>query len=388
MNPVFVAPDPSEPQLAVPSPYPKSRGVHAPNCRARLKGWLENVAARSTSWGDFDQKAFCKKTGYSREHVTRELSKLRKEGRLVFETKMRTKGGKGRKRWGVMVAHPKKLLFDGHSLFFDREGKQLHNYTTLGKGGEKIPPTDFIPKPKRPRGRPRKIVEEIPIAISAPESVVSEAEKTSVDERLECGVLVRKDGHCDSAKVEDYYVIQQSDLYGAGRGVAQWRGSGRGERRSKAGALRGKAFGMLRQLEERHWDNCKVTFSRRCGFSFVLGALTNGHKVDRILSCYSDALYVTHGFAVDRAASSGKIVFFNLSSTVVKARKLLAKDGLTRLERMSSWYQSNEVTKAEIAGAFRELRLRFGAELLATDEVEPAPTMNDFSELERWPYDR
>jgi hypothetical protein len=174
------------------------RKQSAPNCRARLKGWLENVAARSTSWGDFDQKAFCKKTGYSREHVTRELSKLRKEGDLVFETKMRTKAGKGRKRWGVMVAHPKKLRFDGHSLFFDREGKRLHNYTTLGDGGAKITPTDFIPKPKRPRGRPRKIAQEIPPVISAAQNGQPSAEKTSVDERLECGVLSKKASSAES----------------------------------------------------------------------------------------------------------------------------------------------------------------------------------------------
>ena len=54
-------------------------------CRARLKGWVENVAARSPIWGDVDLEAFCRKTGYSREHATRELSKLRREGGLAFE---------------------------------------------------------------------------------------------------------------------------------------------------------------------------------------------------------------------------------------------------------------------------------------------------------------
>jgi hypothetical protein len=287
-----------------------------------------------------------------------------------------------------MVAHPKKLRFDGHSLFFDREGKRLHNYTTLGEGGAKITPTDFIPKPKRPRGRPRKIVQEIFPVISAPKNGQPSAEKTSVDERLECGVLSKKEGHCDTSKGEDYFVIQQSDLYGAGRGVAQWRGFGRGERRPKPGALRGKAFAMLRQLEERHWDNCKVTFSSRCAFSFVLTALTNGHKGERILSCYSDALYVTHGFAVDRAASSGKIVFFNLSSTVVKARKLLAKDGATRLERMADWYKRPEINPDEIADAFRELRMRLGDGLLTDESAENETLTDEVTESERWSNDR
>ena len=73
-------------------------------CRARLKGWVENVAARSPIWGDVDLEAFCRKTGYSREHATRELSKLRREGGLAFETKLRSKNGKGRKVWGVILA--------------------------------------------------------------------------------------------------------------------------------------------------------------------------------------------------------------------------------------------------------------------------------------------
>src|SRR5688500_12014704 len=91
-------------------------------CRARSKGWIENVAARSPIWGDVDLKAFCVVTGYSREHATRELSKLRRECGLAFETKLRKKGGATTARWGVMVADPDKLLFDRHSLFYDRRG--------------------------------------------------------------------------------------------------------------------------------------------------------------------------------------------------------------------------------------------------------------------------
>ena len=334
------------------------RKTNPPNCRGRLKGWLENVAARSSSWGDVDLKAFCKETGYSREHATRQLSVLRKEGQLVFETKIRIPKGKGRKRWGVMVAHPKKLRFDGHSLFFGRDGKALHNYTTLGDGGEKLTPTDFIPKPRRPRGRPRKIVEAPPGGVA--QDILGHVQ-TSVEMPVNSVFQTKKYSVCDIPNREDYFVIQQSDLYGAGRSVAQWRGSGSGERRLKTGALNRKAFAVLRPLQEQHWDNCKVTFSRRCAYSYALGALTNGHTVERIVSCYSDALYVTHGFAVDRAASAGKIVFFNLSSTVVKARKLLDNDGLNRSERMALWYRNHEVDKDEITKAFQELAQRIGA---------------------------
>ena len=83
---------------------------------------------------------------------------------------------------------------------------------------------------------------------------------------------------------------------------------------------------------------CKVTFSSRTAHSYALRALVDGHDEERIVSCYADALFVCHGFAVDRSASAGRVVFFNPSSTVVKAAALLAKDGLTRPDRIARWY--------------------------------------------------
>ena len=306
------------------------RRGHVATCRARLKGWIKNVAARSPIWGDIDLAAFCRKTGYSREHTTRELSKLRRDGELVFETKMRTKGGRGPKKWGVIVADPSKLCFDKHSLFYDRRRKPLHNYTTLGHGGEKIAPTILMVPQKRPRGRPRKVQ-------ALHDSKVSSSPKTAPEKPAENNRV------CDNANTrEDSYGIQQPDQYGAWRDVAQWRGwEEDAAKRKDASALRKRAFAMLGPLAGCHWDNCKVTFARRTAFRFALASLTDGHRAERILSCYADALYVCHGFAVDRAASTGKIAFFNLSSTVVKARKLLARDGLTRPDRVGLWYREH-----------------------------------------------
>ena len=307
-----------------------------------MKGWIKNVAARSPIWGDIDLAAFCRKTGYSREHTTRELSKLRRDGELAFETKMRTKGRDGTKKWGVIVADPSKLCFDKHSLFYDRRRKPLHNYTTLGHGGEKIAPTILIVPQKRPRGRPKKVQAQESVAskkqqLAAPDFTVPPHPKTplktaAVNNRV-----------CDNANTgEDSFGIQQSDQYGAGRDVAQWRDwKADPAGRKCAPELRKKAFAMLEPLAGCHWDNCKVTFARRTAFRFALNSLTDGHRAERVLACYADALYVTHGFAVDRAASTGKLMFFNLSSTVVKARKLLARDGLTRPERVGNWYRDH-----------------------------------------------
>jgi hypothetical protein len=320
-----------------------------------LKGWIENVAARSPIWGDVDLKAFCRKTGYSREHATRELSKLRRESSLVFETKLRTKRGYGSKAWGVIVADPAKLAFDKHSLFYDSRGNPLHNYTTLAGGGEKIPPTITIaprtrrrgrPRkhphsstvPKRSQGRPRKITQHPGATQPAnPQSVKTVA---PVSEKMAHEKSAKNARLCDNPKEEDSYGIQQKDSYGARRDMAQSRGmESENVRRKSHPRLRKKAFSMLEELADSHWDNCKVTFNRRTAFTFALNALNDGHDESRILACYADALFLCHGMAVDQAAGTGRVTFFNLSSTVTKAGELLAKDGLTRRERMANWYQ-------------------------------------------------
>ena len=128
------------------------------SCRARLAGWVRNVAARSPIWGDVDLAAFCRTTGYSREHATRELAGVRRDNpELAFETKLRRKKGRHRKRWGVIVAERRKLCFDERSLFYDVSGRRLHNYTTLARDGEKIVPTVTMTEAARkPRGRPRR----------------------------------------------------------------------------------------------------------------------------------------------------------------------------------------------------------------------------------------
>ena len=348
------------------SPVQRCRGRrpgNASTCRARLRGWISNVANRSPSWGDIDLKAFCKITGYSREHATRELSKLRREGGLTFETKLRSKRGATTSTWGVIVADPSKLLYDRRSLFYDRQGNRLHNYTTLAAGGEKITPTVILAEPerrprgrprtlpvaqevpKRPRGRPRKqCAAPLPVAQMTGNSsaVAPIAEQGSVSEK-ELEKIRENPRLCDNPLEEDSYGIQPSDQYGAARGVALYREGKR--RRPKPSALKRKAFSLQRRLEASHWDNCKVQFSRRAAHCYAHQALTDGHEESRIISSYEQALFVCHGHAVDRAASSGKIIFFNASSTIVKAAVLLAKDALDRRERMARWYSSHSPCK-------------------------------------------
>ena len=103
--------------------------------------------------------------------------------------------------------------------------------------------------------------------------------------------------------------------------------------------MRGKACSGARRLEDCNWDNCKGRFATRTAFGYAYRALRDGHDEERVVSCYADALVVCHGFAVDQACSAGRITFFAPSSTVSKAERLLAKDGLSREKRMAQWYE-------------------------------------------------
>ena len=361
-------------------------------CRARLEGWLRNVAARSPIWGDVDLAAFCRITGYSRGHVMRQLTRIRRDNpELAFETKLRRKKSRKHKRWGVIVAERRKLCFDGRSLFYDARGKRLHNYTTLGRNGQKIVPTAALAETARkPRGRPRRpstvmdaLLKVWRKFVSAPDEVeraeslrVNSSDKPSVS--VSDKTSASNSRLCDRPyKEKDSFGIQQKDLYGAGRDIAQWRGwEGAGRRRPGQSRLRRKAFAFLRSLFGAHWDNCKVTFSRSTAYRYALLALVDGHDEERILARYSDALFVCHGFAVDRAASTGKITLFNLSSTVTKARQLLAKDGLTRRERVTQWYRNNprsdsretqvKITPADLALARQQIAASLGVSVPPT----------------------
>lgn|SRR5579862_2390395 len=63
-------------------------------------------------------------------------------------------------------------------------------------------------------------------------------------------------------------------------------------------------------------------------YRFALDSLTDGTSSRTHRSCYADALHVCHEFAVDQAASTGKITFFNLSSTVVLTKGDACEPGL------------------------------------------------------------
>ena len=320
----------------------------------------------------------------------RQLSKIRSNRNdLAFETKIRQR--KGKRRWGIIVAERAKLLFDQRSLFYDRTGRRLHNYTTLGKGGEKITPTLSSATPrKKSRGRPPR--QKQPLTMDEKyhrEPSGQPSESRSDTPRKQSKQLASPDSTPElfSQKIRESVTIpllrripseiQRFESYGAMRDVARWREKGtRQAQRRAARPLRRRAFALMQDLAGEHWDNCKVTFSRRAAFRYALQALEEGHEATRIVTCYAQSLFICHGLAVDRAASTGGLVFFNLSSTIAKARKLLVGDGLRPQERIALWYR-NHVRHAPLSGVFEELGLDELRRKIAESLGEDVPTSSD-----------
>jgi hypothetical protein len=52
------------------------------------------------------------------------------------------------------------------------------------------------------------------------------------------------------------------------------------------------------------------------------------------------------------------VVFFNPSSTILGARRILAADGLTREERIREWRAKESELQRQISDAFREMAAR------------------------------
>lgn len=315
------------------------------------------VTKRSKIWGRVDIEAFCQTTGYSREHATRTLSLIKRECEdLVFETKI-CRQRNGLKRWGVLVAERSKLKFDKCSLFFSEEGKWLHNYNHLGPNRQKIAPTfpwQISTKEIRSSAEHSSVESTMNVnrELEAGEKYLpgrSDLTGESSGKQRHCffskaphRASPPKDAPCDASfKRKGSYGTQQMNLNGARREIVQQRTRTEEAKTIRAfERLRKKAFAMLKPLEQLHWDNCKVTFSARSTFCYALDALSVGHESTRMIRCYERALFICHGLATDMAANTGEVVYFNPSSTISKARRMLEADGLSARERIQCWYQN------------------------------------------------
>jgi hypothetical protein len=115
--------------------------------------------------------------------------------------------------------------------------------------------------------------------------------------------------------------------------------------------LERQAGRITEDLRQLHWDNCKANFDRRLAYRYVLRALREGHNAARILKCYERALQECHALATDRTASRGQICRFELSSTVRRAKRSLARNQFPGPERIRLWQgQRQQSTNGDSCG--------------------------------------
>lgn len=100
-------------------------------------------------------------------------------------------------------------------------------------------------------------------------------------------------------------------------------------------AIRRKAFAVADRLEQLHWDNCKVRYSRCAAHSYVKLALRAGHDEAKIVQCYRKKLEYCHEITTHEMAAGGRLRHEKASPalTVWLARKELSEDGKVPEER-------------------------------------------------------
>ena len=102
--------------------------------------------------------------------------------------------------------------------------------------------------------------------------------------------------------------MQESELYGAVRPIAQWRGPEAPARRTEAKQrLRRRAFALVAKLKESQWDNCKDQLNPGGAFALASGAIHDAHDAERLVACHEQALFKSQGHAVDPAASNDRL---------------------------------------------------------------------------------
>ncbi len=112
-----------------------------------------------------------------------------------------------------------------------------------------------------------------------------------------------------------------------------------------------KAFAIADRLEAFHWDNCKVSFSGPAAYSYVEGALGQGHEESSILAAYKKALEEAHQSTTD-AMDRGERHRHEKASPALAiwlARRELGRDGKTSIERWKSTLSHMEAKRQEKA---------------------------------------
>lgn len=282
-----------------------------PRSASRLLAYLRVITSKSrTGWADIDLGQISTYLELSRSTVQRSKNLLESKKLLFFRTISNVSGRKGH---FLLVGNPEIVLEEVHSK--DVVGKVRRRWVRVGRELLK----DGIVSPSSQIGgfsagnRMLALVTRSSRAGGADRSVYSQKQVVTGGQNQVSNFIPQDKG---------ISIIQKNTHLGAVSKVrpspAMWISTGQVR----------LAHRLKRLLLGKFWDNSKVLAPMNPGqiYNFCLRWITKGVDVNQIEKAFETALHKLHGTATDIGLLMGDpSLKFNVSSTVVKADKLLTK---------------------------------------------------------------
>ena len=106
--------------------------------------------------------------------------------------------------------------------------------------------------------------------------------------------------------------------------------------------LKRKASAIARKLEREHWDTCKVRWRFYPARKYAFDELRKGFSEEKIIKAYAVGLVHRNRDATDAG------IIFNPSSTITKARSIMAGDTSVESDRVTEFYRNRDEMRIRI----------------------------------------
>ena len=282
-----------------------------PRSATRLLAYLRVITSRSkTGWADIDLGQISIYLGLARTTVQRSKNLLESKKLLLFRSISNVSGRKGH---FLLVGDPEKVKQEIHSK--DVFGKVRHRWIRVGQqrltSSTIIPttPVGVIPVQSRMR------------AVVQHSGVLNQGIPRNYP--LFRGVTGGQNQVSNFIHQDMGIGISQKDtpLRGCSKGWSGTSGS------VSSGQVK-LGHWVKRQLLEKWWENCKIDVPTNQGqiYNFAIRWISKGICTIQIEKAFELALQKMHGTATDVGLLTGDpSLKFNVSSTVVKADRILTK---------------------------------------------------------------
>ena len=282
-----------------------------PRSATRLLAYLRVITSRSkTGWADIDLGQISRYLGLARTTVQRSKNLLESKKLLLFRSISNVSGRKGH---FLLVGNPEKVKQEIHSK--DVFGKVRHRWIRVGQ--QRLTSSTIIPT--------------TPVGVIPVQSRMWAVVQHS-------GVLnqgIPRNCTQNQAVTRGQNQVSNFIPHTMGIGISQkdtpLRGCSKGSvlpsgsvspRQVKLGHW------VKRQLLEKWWENCKIDVPTNQGqiYNFAIRWISKGICTIQIEKAFELALQKMHGVATDVGLLTGDpSLKFNVSSTVVKADRILTK---------------------------------------------------------------